>query len=128
MILAAQFVGNMNGGRDRASGANEKQWLCRNTSQAVSGGQAAKQEVGGSLKARCFDHCYDDQEIAQECQNTKRCVNTSCKNIVHEGRTVVGGKSDPSWQAAHSGSVALICHFLVTMTTYIRTEVGLIFS
>ena len=60
---------------------NGKQWLCRNTSQAISGGQATKQDVGGPLKARRFGHCYDDQEVAQECENTKRCVNTSCKNI-----------------------------------------------
>ena len=76
---------------------NEKQRLCRNAIQAISGGQATKQDVGGSLKARCFDNCYDDQEVAQECKNTKRRVNTSCKNIVHEGRAVVGGKSDPGW-------------------------------
>jgi len=96
---------------------NEKQWLCRNAIQAISGGQATK------VLWR-FDNCYDDQEVAQECENTKRCVNTSCQNIVHEGRAVVGGKSDPGWQAAHSGSVALICHFLVAMTTYVKTEVG----
>ena len=39
---------------------NEKQWLCRNASQAISGGKATKQNVGGSLKARRFGHCYDD--------------------------------------------------------------------
>ena len=101
---------------------NEKQWLCRNTIQAISGGQATKQDVGGSLKARRFDHCNDDQEVAQECENTQKRVNTSCKNIVHEGRTVVDGKGDPGRQAAWSGSVALIRHSLVTMTTYVRTE------
>ena len=79
---------------------NEKQWLCRNATQAISGGQAAKQDVGGSLKAWRFGHCYDDQEVAQECKNTKGCVNTSCKKIVYEGRTVVGGKCDGSRQAA----------------------------
>jgi len=101
---------------------NEKQWLCRNTSQAIGGGQATKQHVRGSLKTRRFDHCYDDQEIAQECENTEGRVDTRCKNIIHEGRTVIGGKGDPGWQVAHSGSVALIRHFLVTMTTYVRTE------
>ena len=50
---------------------NGKQWLCRNTSQAISGGQATQQDVGGSLKARRFDHCYDDQEVTQECETTK---------------------------------------------------------
>ena len=44
---------------------NEKQRLCRNSSQAISDGQATQQDVGGSLKARCFGHCYDDQEVAQ---------------------------------------------------------------
>ena len=39
---------------------NEKQWLCRNASQAISGGKTTKQNVGGSLKARRFGHCYDD--------------------------------------------------------------------
>ena len=101
---------------------NEKQWLCRNTSQAISGGQATKQDVGGSLKAWRFCHCYDYQEVAQECENTKRCVNTSCNNIVYEGRTAIGGKGDPGWQAAYSGGVTLISHLLVTMTTYVRTE------
>ena len=101
---------------------NEKQWLCRNTSQAISGGQATQQDVGGPLKARRFGHCYDDQEVTQKCENTKKCVNTSCKNIVHEGRTVVGGKGNPGWQAAYSGSVALTSHFLVTVMTYIRKK------
>ena len=101
---------------------NEKQWLCRNTSHAISGGQATKQNVGGSLKARRFGHCYDDQEVAQKCENAKRCVNTSCKNIVFEGRIVIGGECDPGWQAAYSGGVTLISHFLVTMTTYVKPE------
>ena len=61
---------------------NGKQRVCRNTSQAISGGKATKQNVGRSLEARCFGHCYDDYEVAQECENTKRCVNTSSKNIV----------------------------------------------
>ena len=39
---------------------NGKQWLCRKTSQTISGGQATKQDVGGSLKAWRFGHCYDD--------------------------------------------------------------------
>ena len=100
---------------------NEKQWLCRNTSQAISSGKATKQDIGGSLKAWRFGHCYDDQEVAQECKNTKRCVNSNSKNIVDEGGNVVGGKGDPGWQAACSGGVILISHFLVTMTTYVRT-------
>ena len=101
--------------------SNGKQRLCRNTSQAISGGKATKQDVARSLKAWRFGQCYDDQEVAQGCENTKRCVNTSCKNIVHEGRTVVGGKGDPGRQAAYSGGVTLISHFLVTMTTYVMT-------
>ena len=39
---------------------SEKQWLCRNATQAISGGQATKQDISGSLKAGRFDHCYDD--------------------------------------------------------------------
>ena len=96
---------------------NGKQWLCGNTSQAISGGEATKQDVGGSLKARRFGNCHDDQEVAQKRENTKRCVNTSCKNIVHEGRSVVGGKCDEGRQAAYSGRVLLISHSFVAMTT-----------
>ena len=96
---------------------NEKQRLCRNAMQAVSGGQATKEDVGGPLKARRFGHSYDDQEVAQKSKNTKRCVNTSCKNIVYEGRAVVGGKGDPGRQATHCGSVALISHEGVYATT-----------
>ena len=101
---------------------NEKQWLRGNTSHAISGGQATKQDVGGYLKARRFDHCYDDQEVAQKCENTKRCVNTSCNSIVYEGRTVVGGKGDPGWQSAYNGGVTLPSHVLVTTTPYVKTE------
>ena len=101
---------------------NGKQWLCRNTSQAISGGQATKQDVGGSLKARRFDHCYDDQEVAQECKNTKRCIYASCKKFVHERRTVACRKCYKVWQAAGIGIVTLISHFLVTISTCVRTE------
>ena len=61
---------------------NEIEWLCRNASQAICGGQATKQNVGGSLKARRFDHCYDDEEVAKERESTKRRVKTKGKNIV----------------------------------------------
>ena len=101
---------------------NGKQWLCRNTSQAISGGQATKQDVSGSLKARCFDNCYDDQEVADERKNTKRCVNASCKNIVYERPTVVCRKCYKAWQPAGIRIVTLISHSLVTMTRYVRTE------
>ena len=101
---------------------NEKQRLCRNASQAISDGQATKQDVGRSLKARRFGHSNDDQKVTQKCENTKGRVNTSCNNIVDEGRTVIGGKGDEGWQAAGSGNVALISHSLVSMTTYVRTE------
>ena len=102
---------------------NEKHGLRRSTSQAISGGQATKRDVGGSLKARRFDHCQDDQEVAHDCENTKRRVNTSCKNIVYEGRTVVSGKGYPKWQATHSGSVALIGHAFDNWTE-LTTEAG----
>ena len=100
---------------------NEKQRLWRQANQAVNSGQATQQNVAGSLKARCFGHSNDDDEVAKERENTKGYVNTNGKSIVYIGRTVVGGKGDPGWQAAYSGSVALIGHSLVTMTTYVRT-------
>ena len=101
---------------------NEKQRLWREANQAIYSGQATQQNVAGFLKARCFDHGNDDDEIAKEGENTKGYVNTNGKNIVCIGRTVVGGKGDPGRQAAYSGSVNLIGHSPVTMTTYVRTE------
>lgn len=101
---------------------NEKQRLWRQANQAIYSGQATQQNVAGFLKARCFDHCNDDDEIADERKNTKRYVNSNGKNIVYIGCTVVGGKGDPGRQSAYSGSVALIIgHSLVTMVTYART-------
>lgn len=100
-----------------------KQWLCRHASQAIGGGQATKQNIGGSLKVRCFCHCDDDEEVAKECENTERYIKTKDKKIVHVGPAVIVGEGNPDWQTAYSGSVDLIGHSLITMTT-VRTENG----
>ena len=62
------------------------------------------------------------KRLLSNAKTLRDALTLAAKKFVHEEPTVVGGQGEKGWQAAWNGSIVLISHSLVTMSTCVLTE------
>ena len=66
-----------------------KYWLSYQTSQTISSGQTAQQNIAGDLQGRCLDDGYNDSQVSNERKDAERYINSGENDIIYEGSSVV---------------------------------------
>jgi len=63
--------------------------LSYQTSQTISSGQTAKQNIARSLQGRCFDNSYNDSQVSKKSKDAERYIDGAQNDIMYKGGTVV---------------------------------------